>query len=51
MRREEAMKLLKQEGFTGLEAGLYLEEVDPAKRKIMFDYVRQRQGGKGGALV
>jgi len=51
MNRPEAMKALLNEGFTPLEAGLYLEETDSARRKIIFDSVRERQSGKGGALV
>ena len=48
MKREEAMRALMREGFNGLEAGMYLEEPDPATRKIIFDGVRKRQSGKGG---
>jgi hypothetical protein len=51
MTQEEAIRSLMREGFTSLEAESYLAISDPATRKGIFDYVRQRQGGKGGALV
>jgi hypothetical protein len=51
MSREEAIRVLLQEGFNQLEAEVYLQSDDAHARQIVLDGMRERRRGKGPAPV